>query len=85
MKKKRKDNIDEDMPIGPVRIIPDFLPPPDQLIFPGEQTQKITLLVDRKSLAFYKDRARRYGTKYQRMMREVLKRYARQHDPDKAA
>ena len=31
MKKKRDPNWDEDMPKGPLREIPDFLPPPDQL------------------------------------------------------
>ncbi len=81
--KKRK--YDEDEPSDQAKIIPDFLPPPDQLIFPGEDAAKITLNIDLKTLAFFKLHARRHRTKYQRMIREVLRRYAKAHDPNQAA
>jgi hypothetical protein len=76
--KNRKTFEEEDGPSDRARIIPDFLPPPEQL-FPVEDTLKITLRLDRQSVDFYKERARRHGTKYQRMMREILKRYALHH------
>jgi hypothetical protein len=85
MKRKRDPNWKEDMPIGKLTGIPDFLPPPDQLIFPGDKLAKITLLIDLKSLEFYRQSAKRHHTKYQRLIREVLRRYAAHHDPDKAA
>jgi len=44
-----------------------------------EEMQKITLDVDAETVAFFKEQAKRHGTKYQRMMREVLKGYAKRH------
>src|ERR1035438_5050125 len=69
---------DEDGPSRLARVFRNFLPPPEEL-FPVEDTLKITLRLDRQSVDFYKERARRHGTKYQRMMREILKRYALHH------
>ncbi len=74
MKKRAKDKY-RDMPIGKLTVIPDFLPPPDQLILPG-QAVKITISLDQESLLFFKEMAAKLGTKYQRMIREVLRRYA---------
>jgi len=76
--KRKKIFEDIDGPSRLARVVPDFLPPPEKL-FPVEDTLKITLRLDRQSVDFYKDRARRHGTKYQRMMREILKRYALHH------
>lgn len=74
MKRKTKYR-DPDMPIGKLTVVPDFLPPPEQLVPPG-QVVKITISLDQESLLFFKDTAEKLGTKYQRMIREVLRRYA---------
>ena len=63
------------MPVGKVAIVQDFLPPPDQLI-PPEETVKVTIALDKKSLDFFKKAAGKFGSKYQRMIREILRRYA---------
>jgi hypothetical protein len=76
--KTKKTFEEEDGPSPLARAIPNFLSPPEDL-FPIEDTLKITLRLDRRSVEFYKERARRHGTKYQRMMREILKRYALHH------
>jgi hypothetical protein len=81
---KKRSKRDDDMPVGPLRIVEDFLPPPEELIALHNHI-KVTLLLDRQSVDFFKSCARRIGTKYQRMMREVLKRYARLHTPRRAA
>src|SRR5580658_4382049 len=78
--KNRRTYEEEDGPSDLARVIQDFLPPPEKL-FPPEEFQKITLRLDRQSIDFYKARAKQHGLKYQRMMREVLKRYAHQHSP----
>lgn len=72
------------MPSGNVRIIPDFLPPPDQLIFPKD-AKKITITIDGFSVDFFKKKAKLTGAKYQQMIREVLRRYALHHSQKKAA
>ncbi|MDO8675041.1 MAG: CopG family transcriptional regulator [Candidatus Omnitrophota bacterium] len=74
---KKKKITDENMPIGKLIRVPDFLPPPDQLVFP-DGTIKVTLSLTRESVNFFKKKAKRHHTKYQKMIREVVDRYARQ-------
>ncbi len=74
---KKKKIIDEDMPIGKLTRIPDFLPPPAKLFRP-DGTAKVTLILTQDSIDFFKKYARKNGKKYQRMMREVIDRYAKQ-------
>lgn len=62
-------------PIGPVKIITDFLPSPDQLAF-KEDSQKVTIGLSRRSIAFFKEEAAHYGTPYQTMIRRLLDSYA---------
>lgn len=75
---KRKRVYDENMPVGKLTEIPDFLPPPEELFPPGE-TMKVTLNLKRASVDFFKRKARRCHTKYQKMIREVIDRYASQY------
>jgi len=60
-----------------LRALPrDFLPSPEELAGKSPRT-KITLAVDDAALAFFKGEARRLGTSYQRMMRNLLASYAK--------
>lgn len=74
---KRKP--DPDFPIGKLTRVKDVLPPPDQLVFPGEETVKVTLHLSRSSIQFFKRKASEHHTKYQRMLRELVDRYAKQY------
>ena len=66
--------------IGRFRIIKDFLPPPDQLVF-RESNVKVTLSLSRKSVDFFKREAKRQHVPYQRMIRALVDAYAeRQND-----
>ncbi len=71
--KKKKTN--SDMPAGKLKQVQDFLPPPNELALPDE-TMKVTISLNRSSIEFFKKEAEKHGTKYQRMIREVLDRYA---------
>lgn len=76
---KRKEKIkDMNEPQGRLTPIPDFLPPPEELL-PREETIKITVALDAKTLKFFKSYAKTAGLKYQRIIREVLKGYARKY------
>ena len=66
------------MPIGKLTRVADFLPPPSELV-PVEQNVKITILLKKSSVNYFKKQANRYHTKYQKMMREVLDQYAVRH------
>ena len=75
MKKKENRTKDENEPRGQLTAIPDFLPSPERLL-PREETIKITIALDRRTLKFFKASANKAGLKYQRIIREVLKSYA---------
>jgi hypothetical protein len=59
-------------------VIPNFLPPPDQLVL-TEEGVKITISLSRRSVEFFKEAAERNNTSYQRMIRRLLDAYADQH------
>jgi len=75
MRRKEKD---PNEPVGKLKPIPDFLPPPEELV-PMEETIKITVAIDTKTLKFFKEYANKSGLKYQKIIREVLKGYARRY------
>ena len=81
MKRYGRANRDQDMPIGKLTVIPDFLPPPEKLV-PREISVKITLKLDANTVRFFKAAANKHRMKYQRMMREVLNGYARKFDSE---
>lgn len=55
--------------------VKDFLPPPDQLVL-KEPTIKVTLNLNKRTVDFFKSRARRHRAKYQKMIRRLLDVYA---------
>jgi hypothetical protein len=70
-----------DEPLGRLRVIPDFLPDPEQLAF-REEGVKVTLALSRKSVDFFKQEAAKRGTQYQRMIRRLVDAYAQKYaDP----
>ena len=75
MKKKTSDF---DMPVGKLTKVADFLPPPEELIIP-QDTVKVTIALTQSSLDFFKRQAKRHHTKYQKMIRQVVDRYAQQY------
>ena len=64
--------------IEQARIIPDFLPSPDQLVM-KEETVRVTLNLNKKSVDFFKSNARKNGVPYQSMIRRVLEIYTEQY------
>ncbi len=74
----RKRATDPAVPVGKLTRIHDALPPPDQLVFP-QDTIKVTLLLSKSSVEFFKHRAIRHRTKYQRMIRQLVDKYVEQY------
>lgn len=60
-----------DEPMGNLRVIPDFLPTPEELAF-REETVKVTIILSKKSVDFFKSEASKHHTPYQRMIRQLL-------------
>ena len=65
-------------PLGKLRIIEDFLPPPAELAF-SQQSIKVTIALSKASVDFFKNEAKKHGTQYQKMIRRLLDVYATSH------
>lgn len=75
MKSKIKYN---DEPMGKLKVIKDFLPPPEQLAM-KEENIKVTISLNKSSIEYFKKEAKKHHTSYQRMIRKLLDWYAAQH------
>ena len=74
--KKRTRYTDE--PLGDVKVIPDFLPAPDELAFKDRQV-KVTIGLSKASVDFFRQQAKKNGTQYQKMIRRLLDLYVTHH------
>ena len=66
-------------PLGKVKVVKDFLPPPEQLAF-REEGVKVTLALSKKSVDFFKSEASKHNTQYQRMIRRLVDAYVESYD-----
>ena len=64
-----------DEPMGELRVIKDFLPPPEQLVL-KEENIKVTIALKKASVEFFKKEAKKHHTSYQKMIRQVIDWYA---------
>ena len=65
-------------PMGRLRTIKDFLPPPEKLVL-KEENVKITIALNKSSIEFFKREAQRYHASYQKMIRRLIDLYASHH------
>ena len=75
-----KKTIYTDEPLGKVKVMPDFLPSPSELAF-REEGVKVTLLLSKSSVDFFKLEASKHQTQYQRMIRRLLDADVEAHVP----
>ena len=66
-------------PLGDLRVIPDFLPRPEDLVFQDDKGVKVTIALSKRSVEFFKGEAQKHHTQYQRMIRRLLDAYAEHH------
>ena len=74
---KKKINYTNE-PLGKIRVVRDFLPPPEKLAFKEENT-KVTMMLSKASLDFFKNVAKKHHTQYQKMIRTLLDSYVMQY------
>lgn len=74
----RKKTYDENMPIGRLTRVPNFLPPPEELVFPDDIV-KVTINLHKSDVDFFKKRAGTLRVKYQQMLRAVIREYVLMH------
>ena len=68
-------------PLGRVKVVEDFLPPPEMLVL-KEDGVKVTLSLSRRSINFFKSQAARSRVPYQKMIRSLLDSYAQKYSGD---
>ena len=67
-----------DEPLGNLRVVKDFLPPPEELAF-TEENVKVTISLSKASVDFFKKEAEMHSTQYQKMIRRLLDLYVARH------
>ena len=67
-----------DGPMEEVKIVADFLPEPEELIF-REETVKVTIALSKASVEFFKQEAAKHNVSYHRMIRRLLDEYTLRH------
>lgn len=82
MNKKTVKYTDE--PLGEVKIIRDFLPKPEELVM-KEKTIKVTLVLSKSTVDFFKKKAKKHHAQYQKMIRLLLDQYTEHYKQDKSA
>ena len=71
-------------PIGNPKVVADFLPRPEDLVFQDEGV-KVTIALSKRSVDFFKIEAKKNNTQYQRMIRRLLDAYAEHHSRSPSA
>ena len=65
-------------PLGKLRVIKDFLPPPSELIL-KEEPVKVTMVLSKASVQFFKKTAKKQHAPYQKLIRTLLDTYVAQY------
>ena len=68
-----------DQPMGKLKVINDFLPPPAQLVL-KEDNVKVTIALKKSSVEFFKKEAKKHRTSYQKMIRQLVDWYTTYHN-----
>jgi hypothetical protein len=64
-----------DEPLGDPKVVPDFPPNPEGLVFRDEGV-KVMIALSKPSVEFFESEAHKHITQYQRMIRRLLDAYA---------
>ena len=70
--------------LGELKVVRDFLPRPEDLVFQDEGV-KVTIALSKRSVEFFKGEAQKHRTQYQRMIRRLLDAYAEHHTRHRSA
>lgn len=65
-------------PLGKLRVVEGFLPPPESLVL-KEENVKVTMSLSKASVEFFKREAKKNHTSYQAMIRSFLDVYTYQY------
>ena len=66
-------------PINKIKVVNDFLPTPQELVL-KEDTIKVTLMLSKGSIDYFKQEAGKHHAHYQTMIRSLLDKYAQHYN-----
>ncbi len=66
-----------DEPLGKLKLVPDFLPSPEEMVLRDENV-KVTIALSKECVDFFKAEAKKHHTQYQKMIRQLLNIYVTQ-------
>ncbi len=69
-----------DEPLGEVLIVKDFLPPPNRILFKKDENIKVTINLNKSSVEFFKQLAKKNNVQYQKVIRNLLDYYATSYE-----
>ena len=78
-KKIQYKDIPEWGSVGRMKKVNDFLPAPHELVLKKPHGVKVTMMLDKHSIDFFKDAAQKHGGSYQNMIRTLLYEYVDRH------
>ena len=67
-----------DEPLGRMKVVRDFLPPPEDLVL-QDRAVKVTIALSKRTVEFFKAEAQKREIQYQPMIRRLLDAYAEHH------
>jgi predicted DNA binding CopG/RHH family protein len=76
---------DPDLPdLEYLKPIKDFLPRPEELVLRDQQpkTERVSMVLDKATVDFFRQQAKSLGAPYQRMIRKLLNEYVKQMQRD---
>jgi len=69
-----------DEPMGELKRVKDFLPPPEQLVFKKEDKSAVTIELSNRNIEFFKKEAKKHQMEYKEMISLILEEYAYRND-----
>ena len=80
MKKKIRSAYTNE-PLGRIKVIKDFLPKPEELVFKDDAV-KVTLSLSKPSIDYFKAEAKKHNAHYQQMIRTLLDHYVMRYQSE---
>ena len=65
--------------IGKIKIVKDFLPDPEELVL-KQDTVRVTLMLSKDSIDYFKQEAEKQHAHYQTMIRVLLDKYTKHYN-----
>jgi uncharacterized protein (DUF4415 family) len=67
---------------GKMKVVEDFLPRPEDLVTREPEAERVSITLDKDTVEWFKEQAKKLGANYQPMIRKLLREYVLQQSQD---